>query len=187
MKIILGTGNPGAEYQHTRHNVGFDTIDLVASKSDFGRVSGRRFFSQAASGMICGENVLLLKPNTYVNHSGQAARAALDWYKCLPESLLVVCDDLNLELGRIRVRPRGTSGGHNGLQSVIDALGTEAYPRLRIGIGCPQAAPAADYVLSRFGHEESSQIESAIDRASEAVLCWAIEGIDACMNTFNAT
>lgn len=187
MKIILGIGNPGPEYQHTRHNVGFDAVDLVAKQNDIEPASRARFSSLAASGMICGERAILLKPQTYVNLSGEAARAALDWHRQPPDALLVVCDDFNLELGRIRVRPQGSSGGHRGLQSIIDALGTEAYPRLRIGIGRPGTDEAVDFVLSRFQDDEVSQVQSAIRRASEAVLCWVTEGIEACMNKFNTT
>ena len=186
MKIVVGIGNPGREYEHTRHNVGFDVVDAIAEQNGLGPVSRRRFSAHVASGPIAGERALLVKPQTYVNVSGQAARAALDWYGESVENLLVVCDDLNLALGRVRIRPGGSSGGHRGLESIADALGTHEFPRLRIGIGEPVRVPAVDFVLSRFDAEERRMIDAAVALAAQAVNCWVREGIHACMNQFNA-
>ncbi len=186
MKIVVGIGNPGPDYDGTRHNVGFDTVDRVAQESNIGSLTRPRFSSLTASGMIGESKVTLLKPQTYVNLSGEAARASLDWYRLSPDVLLVVCDDFNLPLGRIRVRAGGSSGGHKGLQSISDALDTEEFPRLRIGIGQPEQGKAVDFVLSQFRGEEIDQIQSTIQQASAAVRCWITEDIEACMSTFNA-
>ena len=186
MKIVVGIGNPGPEYVGTRHNVGFDVVDLVADQHNLPRPTGARFHSHVQAGVVGDERILLVKPQTYVNGSGLAVRQFVNWYKETPESLLVVCDDLNLPLGRIRARRSGSSGGHKGLQSIADALGTEAVPRLRIGIGTD--APVADavaFVLSRFRVEEQDVIRSAIEQADRAVSCWIAHGIDRCMNEFN--
>ena len=186
MRIVVGIGNPGPEYEGTRHNVGFDTVDLVAQDSSLGELTRQRFSSLTVSGMIGDAKVALLKPQTYVNLSGEAVRASLDWYRLSPDALLVVCDDFNLPLGRIRVRTGGSSGGHKGLQSIAEALDTEAFARLRIGIGQPEPGNAVDFVLSRFQGEEIDLIQSTVQRASAAVRCWATEDIEACMTTFNA-
>ena len=186
MKIILGIGNPGRDYDHTRHNVGFDTVDCLARQHALDAAFRERFSALVAVGTITQERVALLKPQTYVNLSGQSARAALDWYQEPPESLLVICDDFHLDLGRLRVRPGGSSGGHKGLQSIAEALGTEDYPRLRIGIGQPKPDAAVDHVLSRFDAHERDVVEDAVARACDAACCWVTEDIEACMAKFNA-
>jgi len=186
MKIVVGIGNPGPEYDGTRHNVGFDAISLFAQENHLDSLTRRRFSSLSTSGMIGETKVALLKPQTYVNRSGEAARASMDWYRLSPDALLVVCDDFNLPIGRIRVRAGGSSGGHKGLQAITNALGTEAFPRLRIGIGQPEPGGAVDFVLSRFQKEELDQIQSAVQRASAAVHCWVTEDLQTCMNRFNA-
>ncbi len=186
MKIVVGIGNPGAEYEGTRHNVGFDTLDAVARQAALNPGYRSRFQALVALVTLEDQSTLLVKPQTYVNLSGQAVRAALDWYKELVDNLLVVCDDLHLPLGRIRVRRSGSSGGHKGLKSIEQALSTNEFARLRIGIGEPVGMTAVDFVLSRFAPHERPQIEAAVERAAQAVRCWVRAGVDACMNEFNA-
>jgi len=182
--VVLGLGNPGDEYASTRHNVGFRVLESLAAAEgqSFGRT---RFESQVAEVRMKDEKVLLMKPQTFMNRSGRAARAALDFYKLEPSSALVVCDDFNLDPGRLRARRGGSHGGHNGLASVIELLGTREFPRLRLGIGTTRGN-TVNFVLGRFRAEEEEVISSAIDRAAGAVRCWAVEGIEACMNRLNA-
>ncbi|MHC4917465.1 MAG: aminoacyl-tRNA hydrolase [Planctomycetota bacterium] len=184
MLAVLGLGNPGEEYAPTRHNVGFRILDAVAGDagSDFGR---RRFDSLVAEVRLGDEKVLLCKPQTFMNLSGRAARSVLDFYKLELPEMLVVCDDYSLDLGRLRVRRGGSSGGHNGLESVREQLGSTEFPRLRVGIGAARG-DSVKYVLGRFGKEEEEVIAGAVRRAAEAVRCWAVEGIGSCMNGFNA-
>lgn len=184
MKTVIGIGNFGKQYLGTRHNVGFEVVDLVARQHGVA-ITRKRFLSLTATVQIGPEQVLLVKPQTYVNETGQAARQLLDWFKLTPADVLVVCDDASLALGRGRVRCEGSSGGHNGLQSVIDHLGTEKFPRLRVGIGEAQRGSMVDHVLSRFTPEERENIEVVAWQATEAVTQWVAEGIEACMNRFN--
>lgn len=185
MLAVLGLGNPGEEYRATRHNAGFRVLELLAGELG-ADISRRRFHSLTAEVMLGNQKVLLACPRTYMNESGRAARAVLDFYKLPAEAVLVVCDDFNLELGQLRARRGGSSGGHNGLDSVERELGTREFPRLRLGIGAAQGE-AIDYVLGRFRAGEGEVISETIRRAAEAVRCWAEEGIEACMNRFNAT
>jgi len=180
---VLGLGNPGEEYRATRHNVGFRVLECLAAEAgeEFSR---RRFNSLVAEVRLGGEKVLLCEPQTYMNNSGRAARAVLDFYKLEPARMLVVCDDFHLDLGRIRARRGGSAGGHNGLESVEGGLGTQDFPRLRLGIG-EARGDSVDYVLGRFRAEAEEVISEAIRRAAGAVRCWAEEGLDACMNRFN--
>jgi len=185
MLAVMGLGNPGEEYVATRHNVGFRVLDAVAGGAG-GEFRRRKFESLVAEVRLGNEKVLLCKPQTFMNRSGRAARSVLDFYKLdLPE-MLVVCDDYNLDLGRLRVRRGGSSGGHNGLESVCDQLGSTEFPRLRVGIGAARG-DSVNYVLGRFGKEAEEVICAAVRRAAGAVRCWAVEGIDSCMNGFNAT
>ena len=149
MKIIIGLGNPGLKYAGTRHNVGFDVVDYLAAGK--GTSAFREKFEAFVAELKEGdEAVLLLKPLTFMNLSGRALRAALDFYKLPVEQVLVVCDDFNLPLGKLRVRAKGSHGGQNGLRNIQDQLGTDAYARLRIGVGQPGAGEAVDFVLSKF-------------------------------------
>ncbi len=183
MLAVLGLGNPDEEYRHTRHNLGYRVVEAVAEAAgvQFGR---RRFESLVTEAQLGSEKVLLCKPQTYMNASGRAARAVRDFFNLEPAAMLVVCDDFNLELGRLRVRRGGSSGGHNGLESVAVELGTPEFPRLRLGIGAARGS-TVDYVLSRFRPAEEELVTGAAARAADAVRCWAAEGIDACMNRFN--
>lgn len=185
MKIVVGLGNPGKRYHATRHNVGFAVIDSLAAGSD---VSGfqARFESQVAEWRHDAEKVLLIKPETFMNLSGRAVRAALDFYQVPVAGLLVVCDDINLPLGKLRFRARGTHGGHNGLRDIQNHLGTNEYARLRIGVGAPPEADAVDHVLGRFQPSEKKVIDDAIAQAVQGAVLWVGQGIEACMNQYNA-
>jgi peptidyl-tRNA hydrolase, PTH1 family len=186
MKIIVGLGNPGRQYQGTRHNVGFDVVDLLAEAPGAGRFQSR-FQAQVAELVEGDEKILLVKPETFMNLSGRAVRQLADFYQVGPEDLLIVCDDFNLPLGRLRARPRGTHGGHNGLRDIQNHLGTTDYHRLRIGVGAPdEEGDAVDHVLGRFRPSERPVIDDAISLSVQAVSVWIQQGIEVCMNRFNA-
>jgi len=184
MKTVIGIGNRGKEYLGTRHNVGFEVVDQIARRHGT-EITRKRFLSLTANVELAGEPVLLVKPQTYVNETGQAVRQAVDWFKLSPMDILVVCDDASLPLGRGRVRQAGSSGGHKGLQSVIAHLGTNEFPRLRGGIGAAGTGGMVEHVLSRFAPEERESIEEVTWQAAEAVAVWITAGIEACMNRFN--
>jgi peptidyl-tRNA hydrolase, PTH1 family len=184
MKIIVGLGNPGPKYAGTRHNVGFDVIDYLAKSPGYA-ASRERFEALTAEGREGDEAVLLLKPLTFMNLSGRSVRAALDFYKLSPADVLVICDDFNLPLGKLRVRAKGSHGGQNGLRNIQDQLGTDAYSRLRIGVGQPGPADAVDHVLSRFKSGERSAVDDAVATAAQAAMVWVKRGVEACMNAFN--
>ncbi|MDN5292915.1 MAG: peptidyl-tRNA hydrolase, family [Eubacteriales bacterium] len=183
MKIIAGLGNPGREYENTRHNIGFMVVDELARFLGLA-FCGEKFCALVAEGLVDGEKVLLLKPQTYMNLSGLSVAEAARFYKLEPAAILVVYDDMDLPPGKIRLREKGSSGGHKGMQSVIDHLGTDAIPRLRIGIG-RGPGQGADYVLSPFREEEKPIIEEAVRRGAEALTCWLKEGMAAAMNKYN--
>ena len=185
MKIVVGLGNPGRNYTGTRHNVGFAVVDSLASAPSAGRFQSR-FQAHVAELTEDGEKILLLKPETFMNLSGRAVRQALDFYNLPHSDLLVVCDDFNLPLAKLRVRARGTHGGHNGLRDIQNHLGTSEYARLRIGVGAPNPNEAVDHVLGRFRPSERPVIEEAVALAVQAVLVWARRGVEACMNEYNA-
>jgi len=186
VKVIVGLGNPGRQYAGTRHNVGFDVIDLLAQSPKAGRFQSR-FQAQVAELLEDDLKLLLVKPETFMNLSGRCVRQVLDFYQLTPDDLLVVCDDINLPLGKLRARARGSHGGHNGLRDIQAHLGTADYARLKIGVGSPgEEADAADHVLARFRPSERPLIEDALGLALQAVLVWATRGVDACMNEFNA-
>jgi PTH1 family peptidyl-tRNA hydrolase len=186
MKLVVGLGNPGSKYEGTRHNIGYAVVDYLAAAPGVGRWRDR-FQSRVAESMEGSESVLLMKPETFMNLSGRAVREAIDFYKLGPADLLVVCDDIALPLGKLRARAKGSHGGQNGLRNIQEMLGTQEYSRLRLGIGSPgERWDAADYVLSRFKPAERKSVEDAIAQAAQAVVVWARQGIDACMNRFNA-
>ncbi len=183
MKLIVGLGNPGLKYAGTRHNVGFDVIDYLAAAP--GCTPFREKFEAFVAEMKEGdETVLLVKPLTFMNLSGRAVRAIADFYKVPVESLLVVCDDLNLPLGKLRIRTKGSHGGQNGLRNIQEQLGTDAYTRLRLGVGQP-AFDAVDHVLSKFKPGERAAVEDAIAIAAQAAVLWVRQGAEAAMNKFN--
>jgi len=184
MKVVVGLGNPGPKYAGTRHNVGFEVVDYLARGP--GSSAFREKFEAFVAEMKEGdETVLLVKPLTFMNLSGRAVRAVLDFYKLPVEQLLVVCDDFNLPLGKLRVRVKGSHGGQNGLRNIQDQLGTDAYARLRIGVGQPDPGEAVDFVLSRFRPAERKAADEAVATAAQACLVWVRSGIEACMNRFN--
>ena len=184
MKLIVGLGNPGPKYAGTRHNVGFDVIDYLAAGPGVG-ASREKFEALISEAKEGDETVLLVKPLTFMNLSGRAVRAVLDFYKIPVENLLVVCDDFNLPLGKLRVRVKGSHGGQNGLRNIQDQLGTDAYCRMRIGVGQPAAGEAVDFVLSKFRPGERKAVEDAVASAAQAALVWARQGAEVCMNRFN--
>ena len=185
MKIVVGLGNPGPRYQGTRHNVGFDVIHSLAAGPGVGRFQSR-FQAQIAEWLAGNEKVLLVKPETFMNLSGQSVRQVVDFYQVLLSDLLVVCDDVNLPLGQLRVRARGTHGGHNGLRDIQSHLGTTEYARLRIGVDVAnENVDLADHVLGRFRPTERPIIEDAVALAVQAVVYWTASGTQACMNKFN--
>jgi peptidyl-tRNA hydrolase, PTH1 family len=184
MKVIVGLGNPGPKYAGTRHNVGFEVIDYLAAAPGCSmfREKFEAFVAELKEGE---ESVLLVKPLTFMNLSGRAVRAVIDFYKLPPAELLVVCDDFNLPLGKLRVRPKGSHGGQNGLRNIQEQLGTDEYTRLRIGVGQPEPGDAVDHVLSKFRPGERKAVEDAIATAAQAALVWVRQGTAAAMNRFN--
>jgi len=185
MKIVVGLGNPGAEYENHRHNVGFMVLDRFARKHGF-EFAQKKFRAQVAEGFLGGEKVLLARPMTFMNLSGESVGPLVSFFKIPLDSLLVVADDLDIPLGEIRIRPKGGSGGHNGLKSVIRHLGTQEFPRLRVGIGRPPGnMDPADYVLQPFSPDEMPVVQQVLETAVSAVETWLLEGIEAAMNRFN--
>jgi PTH1 family peptidyl-tRNA hydrolase len=185
MKVVVGLGNPGSRYTRTRHNVGYDVIDSLARSPRAGRFQSR-FRAQVAELVEDTTRVLLVKPETFMNLSGQCVRELVDFYQLPLADLLVVCDDINLPLGKLRARALGTHGGHKGLRDIQNHLGTTEYSRLRIGVDSPEEEDAIDYVLGRFRPSERSVIDDAIGRAVQAVVVWVHQGIEDCMNEYNA-
>jgi peptidyl-tRNA hydrolase, PTH1 family len=184
MKLVVGLGNPGVKYQATRHNVGFDLVGRLASGGS-GAAFTRRFEGQLAEIEIDYRRILLLKPETFMNLSGRSVGQAVRFYKVALEDVLVVCDDLTLPLGKLRIRTGGSDGGQKGLRDIAFHLGTEAFPRLRLGIGERGQLDATEFVLTRFRTAERPIIDDALILASQAVAVWATQGIDAAMNRFN--
>lgn len=184
VKLIVGLGNPGRAYARSRHNVGFMALDLLARK--WGLRFGHRW-SQAhvAVGRVSCAEVALAKPQTYMNLSGESVQRLLRRLRLPPSELLVVYDDLDLPLGRLRLRERGSAGGHGGVQSVIDRLGTDVFARLRVGIGRPEPREAVEYVLAEFSDGEKRQLEEVLERAVAAVEMCLAEGLPSAMNRFN--
>ena len=185
MKIIVGLGNPGPGYAKNRHNVGYQCVKRLAQRCD--ATSSRVMFKALTiSAQIAGVKVVLARPLTFMNLSGQAVGPLLHWYHADLTDLLVICDDLDLPLGRIRLRSHGGSAGHKGMRSIIDTLGTQEFARLRIGIGRPAHGEPEDYVLNDFSQDESIVMQDAYDRAVAAVESFVLEGIAVAMNQFNS-
>lgn len=185
MLLIVGLGNPGDEYRDTRHNVGFRVVDELARRHNLS-FKRTRWRAQGANGAVRGEPVMLLKPQTYMNESGYSVRGAAAFHKVPPADVLVVHDDIDLPLGRLRFRENGSAGGNNGIKSVINHLRTQEFPRLKLGVGRPrQFEHAADHVLSPFRGDEIPAIADAINRAADAVECFLLEGRATAMNRYN--
>ena len=183
-KLVVGLGNPGSKYEGTRHNIGFEVIDRLA-RGGSGAEFSRKFDGLLAEADIDFHRVLLLKPATFMNLSGRCVRQAVQFYKLDLADLLVICDDLNLPLGKLRIRPGGADGGQKGLRDIGAQLGSDAYARLRIGIGDRGVIDASDFVLSRFRSAERPAIDDALILASQAVAVWVTLGIASAMNRFN--
>ena len=184
VKLILGLGNPGREYEGTRHNVGFEAIDELSTRHGI-TVRKRDFRSVIGEGLINGQKVILARPMTYMNLSGEAVGAIARMFKIEPKDIWIILDDVALPLGRIRLRLKGSPGGHNGLKSIQAHLHTNEYPRIRIGVGAPVSTDLVDHVLSRFNPEEREVISEAIDRAADAVEEALECGFERAMNLFN--
>jgi PTH1 family peptidyl-tRNA hydrolase len=191
MKLIVGLGNPGKTYARNRHNVGFQCLDYFARLHSI-RFDRRQCQARVGLATIKSENLLLAKPGTFVNVSGNSVACLVRKHKIAVSDLLLIYDDLDLPLGKIRLRQSGSSGGHKGMNSIISALGSEDFPRIRVGIGRPQAEGQSlsedaivNYVLTDFSPQEEATIEPVIARVSEAIDCFLTEGIEAAMNKFN--
>jgi PTH1 family peptidyl-tRNA hydrolase len=191
MKLIVGLGNPGKSYAHNRHNVGFQCLNYLARLHSI-RFDHRQCRARAGLGKIRGEKVLLAKPGTFVNLSGDSVACLVHKHDIPLSNLLVIYDDLDLPLGKIRLRQSGSSGGHKGMNSIISALGSEGFPRIRVGIGRPQAEKQSmsedaivNYVLSDFSPEEEAITKPVIARVAEAIDCFLNQGIEAAMSKFN--
>ncbi|HUZ02412.1 MAG TPA: aminoacyl-tRNA hydrolase [Thermomicrobiaceae bacterium] len=182
--LIVGLGNPGRKYAGTRHNIGYLVANELSRRLPRGE-NRRRFDSQLVETGDPIGRIVLLKPETFMNLSGIAVSAAARWYRVPPERILLVHDDLDLPFGQLRLRPGGSSGGHNGVSSVIQQLGTERVPRLRVGISRPESGSTIGYVLTRFSREEEQQLPEIVATAADAALCWQRDGIEVAMNLYN--
>lgn len=184
MFVIAGLGNPGKKYENTRHNMGFLVIDRLAEKNDI-KVNKIKHKSLVGDGFISGRKSLLVKPQTYMNLSGEAVREVMDYYDVDTEDLIVIYDDFDIELGSIRIRKKGSAGSHNGMKSIIYQLQSQDFPRVRIGIGKSGSADWKDFVLGRMNREEQKIIDDAVENAANAIMCILEKGIDKAMNEYN--
>ena len=192
LRLIVGLGNPGREYAHSRHNVGFWCLNRLARRHGI-TFSSRGRLAAVGEGELAGQPVILAKPRTFVNLSDRAVSHLLQRYHLSPQQLLVVCDDLDLPLGRVRLRPSGSHGGHRGMRSIIEAIGSQDFPRIRIGIGRPEVAgeptweseAVVDYVLGPMTADERHILDEAAATAGEAILCLLAEGVETAMNRYN--
>lgn len=185
MKLVVGLGNPGDDYVKTRHNIGFMVADSI-SKANSITLNQTKFKSIIGRGTIGSEDVIIAKPQTYMNRSGESVSSLLFFYKLEPSGCIVICDDLELPSGKIRVRGKGGHGGHNGLRSIIEQTGSQEFVRVRVGIGRPtDASLVSNYVLNPFSKDEIPLVEDAIEKASRAVEAIVTEGVEVAMNRFN--
>ncbi len=185
MYIIVGLGNPTKEYHKTRHNVGFDIIDVIADKWGIS-MSEKKHKAICGKGIIDGNKVVLAKPQTFMNLSGESVRSLMDFYKISPEELVIIYDDISLEPGQLRIRLKGSAGGHNGIKNIIAHLGTQEFPRIKVGVGeKPSYMDLATYVLSRFSKGEANVMETAMKESADAVAMMMNEGNEKAMNRFN--
>lgn len=184
--LLVGLGNPGTQYENTRHNVGFLVADELAERQN-APIQRLKFKALTNLLTISGEKVLVMKPVTYMNLSGEAVRPAADFYKIPPEHIIVISDDTALDVGKLRIRKGGSAGGHNGLKSIIQHLGTDQFPRIRVGVGKKPHPDydLADWVLGKFQGEDKKAMQAAVERCADAVECYIKEGPDRAMNKFN--
>lgn len=186
MYLIAGLGNPSKTYEGTRHNVGFSMIDALADAFQID-VTTKKHKAIVGRGVIEGMKVILAKPQTYMNLSGESIREIADFYKIDPENMIIIYDDISLDVGRLRIRKKGSAGGHNGIKNIIAHLGTDVFPRIKVGIGeKPQGWDLADYVLSKYSKEEQQALREASDNVIGAVKLMVMDNIDAAMNQYNA-
>lgn len=183
MFLITGLGNPGTEYLHTRHNIGFDCIDILSNKYNI-PLNRKKFKGEYGIGTICDKSVILLKPHTYMNLSGESIIQAMNFFKIQNENLIVIQDDLSLDIGRIRIRAKGSAGGHNGIKNIILNLNSDKFIRIKVGIGMPKNN-IVDYVLNKFSDEDRKIIDKVLDIASDAAVTILEKGVDEAMNKFN--
>ena len=186
MYLIAGLGNPEKKYEFTRHNIGFETIDLLSEKLGIS-VTKLKHKALWGDGFVGSEKVIVAKPQTYMNLSGESIRDICAFYKIPPENVIIICDDINLETGRIRIRPKGSDGGHNGLKSIIYQLSDDGFVRIRMGVGAPKGEhyDLADYVLGKFSGEEKEILAKTAQRVVDAVECIIKNGVAVAMNRFN--
>lgn len=186
MKAIVGLGNPGEKYEHTRHNAGYDVISIIAAKLNT-PIKKLKFQATIGETFLNGEKLVLIKPQTFMNLSGLTVSDALAFYKMEPRDMLLLVDDIDLPMGQMRIRPKGGAGTHNGLRSIVECTGSEDFPRIRLGMGTPPKEwDLADWVLGKFQTEEERKIMfDAYVEAADAALCWAEHGIDQAMNRYN--
>ena len=183
--LVVGLGNPEGEYKGTRHNAGFTAIDAIAEKASV-RVTSLKYRALTAEATLGGARVLLMKPQTYMNLSGQSVGEAASFYKIPPERVLVICDDVNFDPGILRIRKKGSAGGHNGLKSIIASLGSDAFPRIKMGVGKkPEGYDMADFVLGRFGKEDAEKMKKAAEDAALAAELFVSGKEDEAMNRFS--
>ena len=191
LRLVVGLGNPGTQYEGTRHNIGFMALERMATREGFSFRQQSKLHGLAAEHGIGESRLRLLMPQTYMNDSGRSIRAALDWFGFMPEQLLVLVDDMDIPLGRLRLRAQGSAGGHNGLRSTIQHLGTQAFPRLRIGIGAPANNPAerrartVSHVLGPFSRAEQPEVDALLDGVLEAIQRIQRQGLDRAGNWIN--
>jgi PTH1 family peptidyl-tRNA hydrolase len=185
MYIIVGLGNPGKSYEKTRHNLGFMVLDKIADEYDI-KVNKIKFKALVGEGFIAGQKVLLVKPQTYMNLSGNSVREILEYYKVEPENLIVIYDDIDIPSGNLRIRKKGSGGTHNGMKSILYDVQSDQFPRIRIGIGKETRSDLKDFVLGGFGKEEKKIIENAVINAAKAATCIIDRGIEIAMGEYNA-
>ncbi len=184
--IIIGLGNPGKKYENTRHNVGFDTVELLSRRHGI-TITKLKHKALLGDGKISGKRVILVKPQTFMNLSGESVREILEWYKVPVKNIIIIYDDIDLPAGKLRLRPKGSAGTHNGMRSVIYQIESDEFPRIRIGVGGPpEGWELADYVLSKLSGEDKKKVEEAIVYAADAVEEIVKSGIDVAMNKFNS-
>ena len=185
MFIIAGLGNPTLQYEGTRHNVGFDVIAMLADRYNIS-VDGRKGRALIGKGMIGGQKVLLVKPQTYMNLSGESVRALMDYYKLTTDEIVIIYDDISMPVGQVRIRPKGSAGGHNGIKSIIAHLGTQEFPRIKIGVGAkPENGDLVKHVLGRFSKEDDAKIRDVFALAEEGLLAILQEDVKTAMNAVN--
>lgn len=183
MYLIVGLGNPGKDYEETRHNVGFDILDLVSQKYNI-HMSRIKFKGMYGEGKIGNEKVVLLKPVTFMNLSGESVKEVCDFYKIPNEKVIVIYDDISLDVGRIRIRKSGSAGGHNGIKNIIFNLSTDVFPRVKVGVGAPRG-DLISHVLGKFSNNDRVELEKVFNSVADAINCIIINGVSEAMNSFN--